>query len=116
MPTQAMTFDQRYHPRASAEMNSDQPIVDSDPTRTHPVGASVVHRTSGQRGTVTGHSAHGYSGTAIPQVTWAGEDMSWPQGVSANALRVEGSQPSDLYTATQSASSTRPRRGSTGAL
>lgn len=80
-----------YSPRATAERNTDQ----TNPTP--PIGASVTHRTSGQRGTVTGHQSHGYSGTAVPQVTWEGEEKSWPQGVSANAIRVEGSHPSELY-------------------
>ncbi len=81
-----------HAPRASAEQNSDQR---TDPTP--PVGASVVHRTSGQRGTVVEHRSHGFSGTAVPQVTWEGEEKSWPQGVSANALRVAGSTPNELY-------------------
>jgi len=116
-PTQAMTFNQRYHPHAAAEMNSDMPLPPTGPNlHVPPVGTRVVHRTSGQEGVVTGHRPHGYSGTAVPQVVWAGEDMSWPQGVSANALRVQGSEPSDLYTGTQSAASTRPRNRNTGAL
>lgn len=84
-----------YSPRANAERNTDQ--VNPTATSVPPVGSSVVHGKSGQRGTVTGHAAHGYSGTAVPQVTWEGEEKSWPQGVSANALRVAGSNPSELY-------------------
>lgn len=81
---------------------------------THRVGDTVEHAKSGQRGTVVGHRAHGY-GEAVPEVQWAGEEKSWPQGVSANALRVVGSTPSDLYTYNQDATSGRPMRGSTGA-
>lgn len=79
-----------------------------------PIGSVVEHRTSGERGVVSGHRSHGL-GNAVPQVTWAGEDASWPQGVSANAVRVVGSTPDDLYTYNQDATSGRPLRGSTGA-
>lgn len=89
-------------------------VVSAEPTHTHPVGAVVEHKTSGQRGVVTGHRSHGY-GSAVPEVTWAGEEKSWPQGVSANALRVSGSTPDDLYQYNQDATSSRPMRGSTGA-
>jgi hypothetical protein len=81
-----------YAPRATAERNTDSARTDPTP----PVGSTVTHRTSGQRGEVVGHTRHGFSGTAVPQVQWAGEDASWPQGVAANALRVEDSHPSDL--------------------
>lgn len=81
-----------YAPNQSAERNSDSQRRDPTP----PVGATVTHRTSGQTGTVVGHQTHGYAGTAVPQVTWAGEEASWPQAVAANSLRVEGSHPSDL--------------------
>lgn len=79
-----------HAPRASAEQNSDS--ARSEPTP----GSSVVHRTSGQRGTVVGHDRHGYSGTAMPRVQWEGEEASWPQAVSSNAIRPAGSHPSDL--------------------
>lgn len=84
------------------------------PHESHPVGSVVEHRISGQRGVVSGHRANGY-GAAVPEVTWAGEEHSWPQGVSANAIRVVGSTPDDLYTYNQDATSGRPMRGSTGA-
>lgn len=107
--------------RNNPETAQDSHRTDPTPTRhpapapVPPVGARVVHRTSGQHGTVTGHTNHGYAGTAIPQVTWAGEDASWPQGVSANALRVEGSTPDDLYQYNQDATSHRPLNRNTGA-
>jgi hypothetical protein len=84
-----------------------------DPTPA--VGTAVTHRVSGAHGTVVGHDHHGY-GTALPKVQWAGEDASWPQGVSANALRIEGSEPMDLYKGNQDATSSRPLNRNTGAL
>lgn len=112
-------------PEATLGVRSQNPEIAQDSHRTDPtptsrgaappVGTEVVHRTSGQRGTVTGHASHGYSGTAVPQVTWAGEDASWPQGVSANALRVEGSHPNDLYQYNEDATSSRPLNRNTGA-
>jgi hypothetical protein len=116
-------------PEATLGVRRNNPEIAADSHRTEPtptgprpaatvppVGARVVHRTSGQHGQVVGHQAHGYSGTAVPQVTWAGEDASWPQGVSANALRVEGSHPNDLYQYNEDATSTRPLNRNTGAL
>jgi hypothetical protein len=79
------------------------------------VGDAVVHRTSGQRGTVVGHERHGFSGTAQPRVAWAGEEASWPQGVSANALRVEGSTPERLYETNQDATYHPPLNRQSGA-
>lgn len=114
-------------PEATLGIRRNNPEIAQDSHRTEPtptpgrapavppVGADVVHRTSGQRGTVTGHTTHGYGGTAIPQVTWAGEETSWPQGVAANALRVQGSTPEDLYQYNQDATSHRPLNRQTGA-
>lgn len=82
----------------------------------HPVGAAVVHRTSGQRGTVVGHDRNPHTGTAQPRVQWAGEEASWPQGVSANAIRVDGSTPMRLYETNQDATSGPPLNRQTGAL
>lgn len=97
--------------RRNAAAHTTEPAC--PPPHAHPVGATVEHRMSGQRGTVTGHRAHGL-GEAVPEVQWAGEDKSWPQGVSANALRVVGSTPSDLYLANQGADGRGPRRGNGG--
>lgn len=113
---QELSYNQAYHPRNGAEMNSDQSAGLAGQPPAPAVGTVVVHRNSGRRGVVQGHERHGYSGTAMPQVQWAGEDRSWPQGVSANALRVVGSTPEDLYTTNQGADSRTPLRGSTGAL
>jgi hypothetical protein len=93
-----------YAPQATSEAATDSRRADPTPSslgdRKAPSvpapGQRVVHRTSGQHGTVAGHAGHGYSGTAVPRVTWDGEEASWPQGVSANALCPEGSHPSDL--------------------
>lgn len=104
-------------PEAALGVRRNAPETASDSHRTDPtppVGARVVHRTSGQRGEVASHVAHGY-GTAVPAVRWDGEDASWPQGVSANALRVEGSTPNDLYRYDQDATSNRPLNRNTGA-
>lgn len=79
------------------------------------VGDRVVHRTSGQSGRVVGHDRNAHTGTAVPRVQWAGEEASWPQGVSANALRVEGSTPVDLYRSNQDATSGPPLNRQTGA-
>lgn len=95
--------------------NSPEQAAEGHPTEAAiNVGDHVVHRVSGQRGVVTDHAAHGY-GQAMPKVTWAGEEASWPQGVSANALRVEGSEPNDLYRYNQDATSSRPLNRNTGA-
>lgn len=80
-----------------------------------PHGAAVVHRTSGQRGTVVGHERNAHTGQAQPRVQWAGEESSWPQGVSANALRVEGSTPNRLYETDQGAADHPPLNRHTGA-
>jgi hypothetical protein len=104
-------------PEATLAVRRNSPESAADSHRTDPtprVGDTVVHRVSGQRGTVTGHAAHGY-GRAVPEVQWAGEEASWPQGVSANAVRVEGSNPSDLYLGNQDATSSRPLNRNTGA-
>lgn len=105
-------------PEATLAVRRNNPEIAQDSHRTDPtpqVGDTVVHRVSGQRGTVVGHATHGY-GTAQPKVTWAGEEASWPQGVSPNAIRVEGSEPSDLYRYNQDATSGRPLIRHTGAL
>lgn len=95
--------------------NSPERAADSHRTDpTPPPGTRVAHRVSGATGEVVGHAAHGY-GTAMPQVRWDGEEASWPQGVSANALRVEGSEPNDLYRYNQDATSSRPLNRNTGA-
>lgn len=96
--------------RNSPERAADSHRVDPTP----PVGTAVAHRTSGATGVVVGHAPHGY-GAAMPKVQWAGEDASWPQGVSANALRVVGSTPEDLYQYNQDATSSRPLNRNTGA-
>ena len=97
--------------RNSPETASDSHRTDPTP----PVGARVAHRVSGATGEVVGHHAHGY-GRAVPAVRWDGQEASWPQGVSANALRVEGSEPNDLYRYNQDAASSRPLNRNTGAL
>lgn len=86
------------------------------PGRVPDVGDIVHHRTSGQQGRVVGHQRNPHTGAAQPTVQWAGEDASWPQGVSANALRVEGSTPSRLYETEQDATSHPPLNRQTGAL
>lgn len=96
--------------RNSPETAADSHRVDPTPQ----VGHVVEHKISGQRGTVVGHQTHGY-GRATPSVSWAGEETSWPQGVSANAIRVVGSNPSDLYQYNQDATSSRPLNRNTGA-
>lgn len=104
-------------PEATLGVRRNSPEIAADSHRADPtpqVGDTVVHRTSGQRGTVVGHAHHGY-GQAQPKVQWAGEEASWPQGVSANAIRVEGSNPSDLYRYNQDATSSRPLNRNTGA-
>lgn len=104
-------------PEASLGVRRNSPETASDSHRTDPtpqVGDRVAHRISGQTGEVTGHRGHGY-GSAVPTVRWDGEEASWPQGVSANALRVVGSNPSDLYQYNQDATSGRPLNRNTGA-
>ena len=104
---------QPREPEATLGVRRNSAAHTTEPQTPPPVGSVVEHRTSGQRGQVTSHRAHGY-GQAVPEVTWAGEEHSWPQGVSANALRVVGSTPSDLYLANQGADDHRPMRGSGG--
>lgn len=108
--SQAMSYDQRYHPHAAAEMNQDLTSAGPGPAATRPpaVGDIIRHEKNGQHGVIVGHERHGYSGTAMPQVQWVGEDKSWPQGVSPNAIRVVGSTPVDLYETTQDATSHPP--------
>lgn len=109
------TLGVRRNPQAHTTEPASAPPgrrAKEDPAHSHPVGAVVEHHKSGQRGQVVGHRANGY-GQAVPQVTWAGEEKSWPQGVSANALRVVGSTPDDLYVGSQGADTRRPMRGST---
>lgn len=104
-------------PAQSLGLRRNSPEEASDSHRTDPtpsVGAQVSHRLSGARGEVVGHQHHGY-GPALPTVRWEGEEASWPQGVSANALRVEGSTPNDLYRYDQDATSSRPLNRNTGA-
>jgi hypothetical protein len=104
-------------PEATLGVRRNAPERLSDSARTDPTpqaGDRVVHRISGQRGVVVDHAAHGY-GAAMPRVAWAGEEASWPQGVSANALRVQGSTPGDLYMYNQDATSSRPLNRNTGA-
>lgn len=104
-------------PEATLGIRRNSPEIAADSHRTEPtpsVGDRVVHRTSGQPGTVVGHRAHGY-GDAMPEVAWAGEEKSWPQGVSANAIRVVGSHPNDLYQYNEDATSSRPLNRNTGA-
>jgi len=104
-------------PEATLEVRRNNPETASDSHRTDPtpaVGSRVQHRVSGQTGTVEGHRSHGY-GRAVPEVKWDGEEHSWAQGVSANALRVVGSTPEDLYQYNQDATSNRPLNRNTGA-
>ncbi len=112
---QELSYNQAYHPHAAAETNQDQ-VVGAGVSQTPAAGERVVHRSSGRAGTVAGHERTGYSGTAMPRVVWDGEDASWPQGVSANALRVQGSEPSDLYQVNQGADSRPPVTRNSGAL
>jgi len=104
-------------PEATLGVRRNAPETAQDSHRTDPtpaVGQRVVHRTSGEHGTVADHVVHGY-GTAMPRVTWDGQEASWPQGVAASALRVEGSTPNDLYRYNQDATSSRPLNRNTGA-
>lgn len=106
-------------PEATLGIRRNNPEVAQDSHRTDPtpdlkVGDTVQHRISGQVGTVVGHTHHGYGG-AVPAVTWAGEEKSWPQGVSPNSVRVVGSTPEDLYQYNQDATSNRPLNRNTGA-
>ena len=108
---------QPRNPEIALGVRRNAPETAQDSHRTDPtpqVGDRVVHRTSGQRGQVVDVSHHGY-GSAMPKVSWQGEEASWPQGVSANAIRVEGSQPVDLYRTNQDATSSRPLNRNTGA-
>jgi len=105
------TLGMRRNPSAHTAEPAQPPPHGHQPAP--PIGSRVEHRVSGQRGTVADHRPHGY-GQAVPAVRWDGEDHSWPQGVSANALRVVGSRPSDLYQSNDSASNGRPMRGTGG--
>lgn len=54
-----------------------------------PVGSSVTHAKSGERGTVTGYLDHPHSGERLPTVRWAGQQAAGAapdQGYSLTSL------------------------------
>jgi hypothetical protein len=119
VPAPRLVVGEQYsgQPHQAPESAQDQRGGGAGPAGTpvHPVGSAVVHRTSGQSGTVVGHERNAHTGTAQPRVQWAGEEASWPQGVSANALRVDGSTPVRLYETNQDATSRPPLNRQSGA-
>lgn len=70
---------------------SGQPNVKPVDTSGPAVGASVCHRLSGEKGTVTGEHLHPHTGERMPTVRWAGQPSTGftsDQGYSLDSLTV----------------------------